>query len=295
MIFTRRMYTSLRLKGLKIKSQTFPPSLVTAEKPDARWIVSSPSSLLSRNLFIAFRVFHPIPSSVIAGSIVRHGSSRVRWVPSKQTGPVFTHKIVFLWLPTTNSVSLVSIEQWSRSPCTTHALPPLVFSSFPSLSLSLSLTHTHIHWFIRSLSLSLFLSAILPPLRLLPVAVYKSGRRLYPPTTMYRMEERRRGGARDAGGPFPEEVSGEGLGATRSVPLHPARRCNLDALWGKIRDWNRGRVTLRPRFPALFQFRFRATVCIHGFRRSSVFPFFFSLSVSLSLSLFLSDDFLGST
>ena len=154
MIFTRRMYTSLRLKGLKIKSQTFPPSLVTAEKPDARWIVSSPSSLLSRNLFIAFRVFHPIPSSVIAGSIVRHGSSRVRWVPSKQTGPVFTHKIVFLWLPTTNSVSLVSIEQWSRSPCTTHALPPLVFSSFPSLSLSLSHTHTFTGLFVLSLSLS---------------------------------------------------------------------------------------------------------------------------------------------
>lgn len=96
-----------------------------------------PLSHLFSNLFIAFRVFDPALSFVIVGSIVRHGSSRVRQVPSKQTGPVFTHKIVFLWLPTTNSVSLVWIKQWSRSPCTTHALSHLTFS--PSLSRSLSL------------------------------------------------------------------------------------------------------------------------------------------------------------
>lgn len=115
----------------------------------------------------------------------------VRWVSSKQTGPVFTHKIVFLWLPTTNSVSPVSIKQWNRSPCATHALS--VSTSLQPVSLSA---------------------------RLLPVAVYKSGRRLYPPTTVYRMDrERWRWMWNGQRGPFSEE----GLGGTRSVPVHPAQ------------------------------------------------------------------------
>lgn len=125
---------------------------------------------------------------------------------------------------------------------------------------------------ILSVSFSFSVSPILPPRRLLSVAVYKSGRRLYPPTTMYRMEQGTGGREGESGtGAVSRGVRREGLGATRSVPLHPAQRCNFYALWersvtGITAVSHPGHV-----LPPFFNFAF-ATV-YPEFRRSVVFLF----------------------
>ena len=112
----------------------------------------------------------------------------------------------------------------------------------------------------RHLSLSLSLPLWFSPLvRPVPVAVYKSGRRLYPPTTLHRMEQR--GGGYRGG---PEEREGGGVrGHTIRVPTASGvtRCCNLRRIVAEIRDWNRGRVMNRTDvFPALFQFPFAVSV-----------------------------------
>lgn len=125
----------------------------------------------------------------------------------------------------------------------------------------------------RHLSLSLSLPLWFSPLvRPVPVAVYKSGRRLYPPTTLHRMEQRG-GGYR--GGP---EEGGGVRGHTIRVPTASGvtRCCNLRRIVAEIRDWNRGRVMNRTDvFPALFQFPFAVSVFF--------FFFFFLLIFSFTL------------
>lgn len=125
----------------------------------------------------------------------------------------------------------------------------------------------------RSLRLALVLRpAVSPSAPLLPVAVYKSGRRLYPPTTMHRMEEGRTArGGRSQKSHGQREKEREGLGATRSVPPHPAQRCNLDALWERT-----------------------VTGIAAVSRPGHVFPLFSPPSlppVSISISIFLSTTF----
>ena len=125
-----------------------------------------------------------------------------------------------------------------------------------------------------SLSLPLWFSLLVRPV---PVAVYKSGRRLYPPTTLHRMEQRG-GGYR--GGP---EEGGGVRGHTIRVPTASGvtRCCNLRRIVAEIRDWNRGRVMNRTDvFPALFQFPFAVSVFF--------FFFFFFLLQPTTFSRFSS-------
>lgn len=124
----------------------------------------------------------------------------------------------------------------------------------------------------RHLSLSLCL--VLPPVRPVPVAVYKSGRRLYPPTTLHRMEQRGEGarwGTGDGGG---QRSWREGLGATRSGS-HCIRRntdCNLRRIVAEIRDWNPWPCHEQDTFSRPFSISFR------GFR---IFFLFFFLQQTI--------------
>lgn len=108
-----------------------------------------------------------------------------------------------------------------------------------------------------SLSLPLSLCLVLPPARPVPVAVYKSGRRLYPPTTLHRMEQRGGGTRRRAQGG--QRSTREGVrGHTIRVPTASGvTRCNLRRIVAEIRDWNRGRVMNRTRFSRPFSISFR--------------------------------------
>lgn len=96
-----------------------------------------------------------------------------------------------------------------------------------------------------------------PPARPVPVAVYKSGRRLYPPTTLHRMEQRGGGTRRRAQGG--QRSTREGVrGHTIRVPTASGvTRCNLRRIVAEIRDWNRGRVMNRTRFSRPFSISFR--------------------------------------
>lgn len=105
---------------------------------------NSPDRLLSiqiRSLLffqLIYRVYSiRLQSFVIVGSIVRHGSSRAGGTyesRANKRAPCSRIKQCFYGLPTTNSVSLVSIKQWSRSP-SVHDDPRHLS---PSLSLSAS-------------------------------------------------------------------------------------------------------------------------------------------------------------
>lgn len=105
---------------------------------------NGPNRLLSiqiRSLLflqLIYRVYSiRLQSFVIVGSIVRHGSSRAGGTyesRANKRAPCSRIKQCFYGLPTTNSVSLVSIKQWSRSP-SVHDDPRHLS---PSLSLSAS-------------------------------------------------------------------------------------------------------------------------------------------------------------
>ena len=102
-------------------------------------------------------------------------------------------------------------------------------------------------------------------------AVYKSGRRLHPPTTMYRTDERKRHEdrkwGRTRGWGTLQERRGQGRNRSRCCI-----RCNeaTSMHCGIFRDWNLGRALLRLRYSLFFDVFFR---------------FLTSLSLSLSLSL----------
>lgn len=83
---------------------------------------------------------------------------------------------------------------------------------------------------------AIFVFSFSPFSQLLPEAVYKSGRRLHPPATLYRTDERERHEGRDGGRKGGRvRFRSEGTRGVRLVPLpHPVQRSDLDALWDSV-------------------------------------------------------------